>query len=173
MNVSEFAANVFIAFYLFVVVAWTSPQGSPLRRLVRPFVKFVRWSGLWHSWEMFAPDPLSATRYLLAEITLRDGDTLLWHAPSVDDQPAWRAFRQMRHTKYQSTVFRKDHAFLRGPLVHYLLRKYDFADNPPVAVRLLCAYRPVSPDEGPAPKRDFLHQAFHQQRVYAGAGALS
>lgn len=165
MTTQDIVVNVFIAGYVFLTLAWTAPEGAPLRRFIAPFSRWVRWSGLWHSWNMFAPDPLSATRYLVVEIVLRSGAVLLWQAPRVDDQPILRAFRQMRHTKYQSALFQKNQAYLRGPLVQYMLAKYDFADDPPVEVRLVCMQRAVAPEDPSLLTRAFTRHVFHSQQV--------
>lgn len=139
--------NAFICAFLYVAWAWTLPQASLLRRFLRPFSRYVAWLGLWHSWNMFAPNPLSATRYLRARIKLANGDCVIWAAPHAGEAGHVRAFLMMRHRKFQLSLQGRYYLPLRAALADYLLRKYNFEENPPVEIRLL-SYQQIIPPPG-------------------------
>jgi hypothetical protein len=163
MNAGEAFASVLIIAYLIFAWGWTSPEKSILRRVLAPMGRRLRWAGFWHSWNMYAPDPLSSTRYLNAEITLQNGDIILWKAPRVDDLPVWRSFREMRHTKYQDTLFRKHHSYLCAPLAQYLLRIYSTDANPAVHLRLVCLYQTVRAGQPETLRTPFRRWVFFEQ----------
>src|SRR5215469_10656195 len=73
------AINVFVAFHILGIACWCLPIDAPLiqvcRKLISPY--FV-WSGLFQSWDMFAPTPKGVNTYIEAVIVYRDGTRTSW-----------------------------------------------------------------------------------------------
>ncbi len=69
------AINIFLAFHILAIACWCTPINSPFivgfRSLVRPY---FLWSGLFQSWDMFAPLPKAANSYMEAIIMYQDGN---------------------------------------------------------------------------------------------------
>jgi len=93
---------------------------------------------------MFAPDPPQASHVLRAVITLRSGRAIVWEPPAMQGLPAWRALRAFRYREYASTMLSEAAAPCRPALVEYLLRKYDFGDDPPRHAFLVCERAPAA-----------------------------
>src|SRR3954469_688867 len=73
-------------------------------RLVQKIEDYVIWSGLWHSWDMFSPDPLSLNFNVQAFITYADGVTETWDFPRMDKMGLWEKFQKERYRKWRERV---------------------------------------------------------------------
>ncbi len=77
------AISAFILFHLVVIASWCLPINSLLNdRWKQTIGPYVRWSGLFQAWDMFAPDPAKLNSYVSAEITFHDGSTRAWAVPA-------------------------------------------------------------------------------------------
>jgi hypothetical protein len=166
--VQEAAVNLFIAAYLTFAWLWAMPGGSPLRRLIEPVAKYVRWLGLWHSWNMFVPDPTRTNRYLEAEVRLASGAVATWRACRLCELRPVRAFLSKRHRKFQLNVVRNHYHVIRPALCDYLARQLARPDDPAVEVRLLYCFQEV-PGPGVILPADapFARTVLHRRDVAA------
>lgn len=70
--------DFFILLLLFFLWCHDLPADLPSNRLVRFVREPFLWLGLWHSWAMFAPEPLHVNRRLKAIIHYSDGAIDEW-----------------------------------------------------------------------------------------------
>lgn len=164
----EAGVNLFIAAYLTFAWLWTLPGGSPLRRLIVPLEKHVRWLGLWHSWNMFVPDPTRTNRYIEAEVRLFSGDVGTWRAPRLCEMGAVHAFLSKRHRKYQLNLVRNHYHVIRPALCDYLAKQFGTPADPPVEVTLLYFFREVSEPGYVTPVAPFARTVLHRRDVPPG-----
>ncbi len=88
------AISVFILFHLFVITVVAAPLKafSGVKELVMPY---MRWSGLYQSWDMFGPDPVKVNAYVKAVVISRDRHMQVWSFPKMEDLglagPMWPA----------------------------------------------------------------------------------
>src|SRR5271156_1119416 len=72
-TVRHAAINVFILFHLVaitcVTLPWNLPITSSVKELVRPY---MRWTGLYQTWDMFGPDPEMVNSYVKSVIVTQD-----------------------------------------------------------------------------------------------------
>src|SRR6476661_10844722 len=86
--------NAFILFHLYIIVVWGLP-GSNFRTLLCSGISdYVVYTGLWHSWDMFSPDPLSINFNLKAEISYQNGMVRTWTFPRMEKLGYWERFHQ-------------------------------------------------------------------------------
>lgn len=88
--------NGFIVAYLLFAVFWDHDDKSVFRHFDWRIRPLVRWSGLWHSWGMFAPEPPLSHRRLLMELTCEDGSTRTWTFPSWEHEGVFKNWLQVR-----------------------------------------------------------------------------
>src|SRR5438477_10643311 len=80
------AINVFLAFHLLAIVCWCMPVDLPLVSLCRNMVRpYLLWSGLFQSWDMFAPIPKTANTYIDAILVYPDGSRKTWTLPRMEE----------------------------------------------------------------------------------------
>ena len=136
IDMSTVLVNFFIVLYLSFAWCWVQPKTSPFSWLIYPFRKYLRWLGLAHSWNMFAPTPTRSNRYMQAELTFASGTVRVWKAPRLSEFNRFDAFLSERHKKFQLSVLKSTSGFVRPALCEYLIRAYDSPTDPPVEVKL-------------------------------------
>lgn len=153
--------DAFIVVYLVAAWCWRLTPGTIGHAIVAPALPILRWGGFEQIWTMFAPDPPQASHALRAVITLRSGRAIVWEPPAVERLPPWAALLEFRYREYASTMLSEAAAPCRPALIEYLLRKYDFGDDPPVQAVLVCERSPVAGpgacDQPRAPETLIVH----------------
>ncbi len=161
LDLSRPIINVFIAVYLFVAWAWRHPVGTVGRLATEPLVRVVRWLGLGQDWSMFTPNPAFTGADLQVIVKRRSGAALVWEPPHTEDLSGWGAFRFFRYRAYANAMMSSWAAGSRASLAEYLLRKYDFGDDPPVEVVYTWIEQPIAPpgaaDASGAPVRSVFY----------------
>src|SRR5262245_33332305 len=92
--------SVFILFHLYIMAIWGLP-GSTFRYFFsQPIEKYVIETGLWHSWDMFSPDPLAINFNVKAEILYQNGLFRIWTFPRMEKLGYWARFQKERYRKW-------------------------------------------------------------------------
>jgi hypothetical protein len=87
------------------------------------------WSGLWHSWSMFAPSPVQFERRLEVLLTMKDGATETHELFKIHEASVWRAFLGVRDRKFQVLLSQnKNSKNPRAAICSYAAKK--LASNP-------------------------------------------
>ncbi len=165
MRWKTWATNVFIGFTLFVIFAWSFP--TPIRDpATRWFSGYMRWSGLWQNWRMFAPNPVSQDRYLMARITFKDGSKTWWRMQRQSRQSQWDRMFGMRARKWASWV-RDDKYKLAWPsTARWIARKhYTNPRNPPVKVEMVRSWKQLPTPPEPGKKRRIFKTGYKRFHV--------
>jgi hypothetical protein len=123
------AINLFIVWYLLVIVFGDRPPGSPIRRLLRPFDAVVDGLGLRQQWAMFAPDPTSRSVRLHVLLRLASGAAIRWDPPRFDAS-SLVALRGFRRRLFELMIATPGGAMARRSLAGYLLRTYGGSETP-------------------------------------------
>src|SRR5688500_10191852 len=76
--------NAFIILQLYVIIFWGMPGSNFRNTMVRAVETYVIKIGLWHSWDMFSPDPLAVNFNVIAHITFADGTIRAWEFPRME-----------------------------------------------------------------------------------------
>lgn len=159
------AIDLFIACYLFVAWFWRHPEGSFGRVATEPLVPLVRWLGLGQNWSMFTPNPAQSGADLEIIIRRRSGAAVQWQPPRMQDLSAFGAFRHFRYRAYANAMMASWALPARSTLAHYLIRKYDFGDDPAVEVVYTWLERPIAPPGGTALDAPPIRAVFHRVAV--------
>jgi hypothetical protein len=123
------AIDLFIVWYLLVIVFGDRSPRHPVRRLLRPFDALVDGLGLRQHWAMFAPDPTSRSIRLHALIRLASGAAIRWDPPRFDRSPM-RALRGFRRRLFELMIAMPGGAIARRSLAAYLVRTYGRGETP-------------------------------------------
>jgi hypothetical protein len=97
------ATNLFILAVLLFLVCWDYPVDHPPRRLVHWLAQPFTYLGLWHSWAMFAPQPIHVNRRLRAAVTWSDGSVDIWR-PLGPGKSALFNMLYVRSFKYECSL---------------------------------------------------------------------
>ena len=85
-SLSHAAISVFILFHLIAITCWAVPWNvsavRELKELIRPY---MAWSGLYQSWDMFAPNPKSIDSYIKAVVFTKNRHIKVWTFPRMEE----------------------------------------------------------------------------------------
>lgn len=115
--------DILIVLFLVIAWCWNAPDNSPAKLLVYPLRRFVSFFGLWHSWNMFAPNPIRSSRRLAVEVRYADGSRYEWRPPGTLPETFWQAFLHARFRKFAENVRAGKIKSLQASLADYALRR--------------------------------------------------
>lgn len=123
--------NIFIAFHLLAMTLWCVPIDSPLipacRNLIRPY---FLWSGLFQSWDMFAPAPKAANTYIEASLTYMDGSKKTWTYPRMEQMNLREKFLKERYRKFAEYLQMDETDELLPDAARFIARMNSSPDQP-------------------------------------------
>jgi hypothetical protein len=146
------AISAFILFHLLVITVVAVPLKAfaGVKELVMPY---MRWSGLFQSWDMFGPDPVTVNAYVKAVIISRDRHMQVWSFPKMEDLDLGERFRKERYRKFLEVLPQPQYAPLWPDVAGHLARSLNNPADPPDKILLIEFQSDIHPgaDESPEP----------------------
>jgi len=132
------AINLFLIFHLIAIVSWCLPfDVFPLnacRNLVRPY---FLWTGLFQTWDMFAPAPKRTNSYLEAAVVYPDGTTDYWVFPTMDRLSLTQRYAKERYRKFEEYLPLNQNADLWPDVARYVAQHAASASKHPDTIELI------------------------------------
>jgi hypothetical protein len=144
------AIDVFIAWYLLVILCADRPSGSVWRRVLGPFDRPIDAIGLRQHWSLFAPDPATASTRLHVIIHLATGEGLRWEPPRMDGS-RWQAWVHFRRRLFEIMLATVGGTVARRAFAGYLMRTYLRPGDAAVALTFVRQAQRVADGDAPAP----------------------
>jgi hypothetical protein len=146
------AISLFILFHLFVITVVAVPLKAfaGVKELVMPY---MRWSGLYQSWDMFGPDPVKINAYVKAVIISRDRHMQVWSFPKMEDLGLGERFRKERYRKFLEVLPQPQFAPLWPDVAAHLARLLNNPADPPDKVLLIEFQSDIRPGADDSPAR--------------------
>lgn len=159
--------NAFLIFHILAITCWCLPINSALILECREFVRpYFLWTGLFQSWDMFAPNPKSMNSYLEALIIYKDRSTEIWTFPRVQLLDLTERYYRERYRKFEENVTENDHAGLWPDTARYVARLHRNGSTPPVTVMLLVRWSNiVQRDDGTFERTPWDAHVFYSYTV--------
>lgn len=146
----QIAVSAFVIFHLIAIACWSAPISSPLLDAVRGLVRpYFLWSGLFQSWDMFAPQPKSANDYIQAVIITHDGKLHTWKFPRMEQLSLFQRYSKERYRKFAENLEDSKNEVLWPDVSRHLARSYDSVTNPPEIVMLIRYWSEMAPPDRP------------------------
>lgn len=163
----KIAINAFLIFHILAITCWCLPINSALILECREFVRpYFLWTGLFQSWDMFAPNPKSMNSYLEALIIYKDRSTEIWTFPRVQLLDLTERYYRERYRKFEENVTENDHAGLWPDTARYVARLHRNGSAPPVTVMLLVRWSNiVQRDDGTFERTPWDAHVFYSYTV--------
>jgi hypothetical protein len=140
------AINAFLAFHILAIACWCVPIDSPLiplcRNLVRPY---FLWSGLFQSWDMFAPIPKSANTYIEAVVIYKDDSRKTWTLPRMEQLSLRERYFKERYRKFADNLQVEENDTLLPDAARYIARLNSSPAKPVKTVILIQKYSFIVP----------------------------
>ncbi len=97
------------------------------------------WTGLWHSWSMFAPTPVQVEKRWVVRLTTKDGGSESHDLFRIHEASKWKAFVWVRERKFQAVLSQKSSKSQRAAICKYVKR--TLASDPELVAKSELIYR--------------------------------
>ena len=144
--------STFILFHLIAIACWALPVNWPLvvgvRQITQPY---MLWTGLFQTWDMFAPNPPSTNVYVKA-VVITDHHIHVWTFPQMDQLSFGQRYQKERYRKFLENMLLEQNAALLPDLVRHIARFYNDPSDPPHKVMLIKFQSEIKPGSGDKPE---------------------
>lgn len=138
-RMKKFVISTFVMVHLAAISCWALPFTNPLLGLCRDFVRpYLRWSGLFQSWDMFSPGPKAANTYVDAIVFYQDGETRNWAFPRMELLSLKDRYFKERYRKFTDVLEDEKNAALWPDAARFIARVNN---NRPVPVAMVFLVR--------------------------------
>jgi hypothetical protein len=159
--------STFLLCHIVAITCWSIPIDSPLiaacRKLIRPYMV---WSGLFQSWDTFAPAPKPINSYIEGFVIYKDGRTRVWKFPRMEQLSLAERYYRERYRKFVENLKEDRNVALWTDAARRIARLNNDASNPPVIVILLRHWSEIVPKyEGVYHTEPWHAQIFYEYNV--------
>jgi hypothetical protein len=159
------AISIFILFHLISITCWALPVNWPLvvgvRQITRPY---MLWTGLFQTWDMFAPNPVPTNTYIKAVVITQNHHLRVWAFPRMDELSLAKRYQKERYRKFLENMLLEQNAALLPDVVRHIARFYNDPADPPEKVMLIKFQADITPGSGdrpePKPKPSDLYEEY-------------
>lgn len=162
------AISIFILFHLIAITCWAVPWNVSAVREVKELVRpYMVWSGLFQTWDMFAPDPKSINSYLRAVVITQDRHIKVWNFPRMEELSFGERYRKERYRKFAEVLPEKEEVLLPDVAAH-LARLFNSQADPPYKVLLIQFRADIRPGADKSAEPVYKPNLFYEGYVEPG-----
>jgi hypothetical protein len=144
--VARIAISIFLFFHIVAIALWCTPLDSPLIAEGKGFIRpYMVWSGLFQSWDTFAPSPKSVNAYLVGSVITKDGLVHPWNFPRMEQLSFPERYYKERYRKFVENLQDSRNSALLPDVARHLARLYNNPMNPPEIVMLIVYWSDITP----------------------------
>jgi len=166
-TVRRAAINVFILFHLVaitcVALPWNLPIAAGVKELVRPY---MRWTGLYQTWDMFGPDPEMVNSYVKSVIVTQDHHMRVWSFPRMEELGLGERYEKERYRKFLEVLPQTQYALLWPDVARHLARSLNNPSDPPDKIMLIQFQSEIRPgvddSHEPTPRPNVFYDDYLQ-----------
>ncbi len=159
------AISIFILFNMIAILSWAIPLNvAPLpqiKELVRPY---LLWTGLFQSWDFFAPNPRPVNSYIEGVAVTQDHQMRVFNFPRMEELSYAKRYREERYRKFAEVLCDSRYAALWPDVARHVARLLNSPADPPQMVILMKFQAPikygVTPSQPPALKPEFFYEYY-------------
>ncbi|HXP07179.1 MAG TPA: hypothetical protein VN828_01725 [Acidobacteriaceae bacterium] len=166
-TVRRAAINIFILFHLVaitcVALPWNLPITSTVKDLVRPY---MRWTGLYQTWDMFGPDPERVNSYVKSVLVTQDHHMRVWSFPRMEELSFGERYEKERYRKFLEVLPQTQYALLWPDVARHLARSLNNQSDPLDKVMLIQFQSEIRPgvddSHEPTPRPNVFYDDYLQ-----------
>jgi hypothetical protein len=160
------AISTFIVFHLIAITCWAAPTSfwlvAGIRGLVRPY---MLWSGLFQSWDTFAPNPPNANSYVKAAVVTEDHHIHVWAFPRMEELSYSQRYFKERYRKFSEVMLQPSSAAILPDIAKHIARSFNSPTDPPEKVLLVQYQTDITPGADETRKPTPKEFAFYDDYV--------
>jgi hypothetical protein len=164
------AISAFLLFHLFAIVTWSVPLDSPLVNALRNAIRpYMLWTGLFQSWDTFAPTPRTVNAYIQSVVITKDGVIHTYKFPRMEQLGLFERYYKERYRKFEENLPVQSNSALWPGVARHLARMYASPVNPPEIVMLVQYWSDIPPPKtGPYQPGPERAKIFFEYRLEPG-----
>ena len=159
------AISIFILFNMIAILSWAIPLNvAPLpqiKQIVRPY---LLWTGLFQSWDFFAPNPRPVNSYIQAVAVTQDHHMRVFNFPRMEQLSYAKRYREERYRKFAEVLCDPRYAALWPDVARHVARLLNNSTDPPQMVILMKFQAPIkyglTPEQEPVPRPEFFYEYY-------------
>ncbi|HET9100705.1 MAG TPA: hypothetical protein VFN62_09965 [Acidobacteriaceae bacterium] len=156
---------IFILFNLIAILGWALPLNvvplPQIKHIVRPY---LLWTGLFQSWDFFAPNPRPINSYIQAVAITQNHHMRVFNFPRMEQLGYGKRYREERYRKFAEVLCDQRYAALWPDVARHVARLLNNSTDPPQMVILMKFQAPikygVTPAEEPVSKPEFFYEYY-------------
>ncbi len=113
-----------------------------IKEVVRPY---MIWSGLFQSWDFFAPNPKEVNSYVTAVVITQDRHQKTWAFPRMEQLSFSERYGKERYRKFAEVMPQRKNASLWPDVARHIAQKFSNQADPPAMVLLIQFQAPITP----------------------------
>jgi hypothetical protein len=155
--------SIFILFHLIAITCWTIPSQLAPVRVVRELVRpYLLWTGLFQSWDTFAPNPRPINADIKALVITQDHHMHVWVFPRMQDLSLSERYRKERYRKFEEVL--PSTPALWPDVARHLAQSFDHPVDPTDKVMLIRFQSLIRHDQtsDAEPKSDIFYDDYVQ-----------
>jgi hypothetical protein len=139
--------STFILVHLYIMFFWGMPPSGFRGYMTAPVQDYVIQTGLWQSWDMFSPDPLSVIFNLHAQIHYQNGAMDFWEFPRMEKLGYMERMQKERYRKWRERVRQDMFSIVWDDTARYVARLHNNPTNPPKQIVLVREWDSIPPPQ--------------------------
>ena len=159
------AISIFILFNMIAILSWAIPLNvvplPQIKEIVRPY---LLWTGLFQSWDFFAPNPRPVNSYIQAVAVTQEHHMRVFNFPRMEQLSYGKRYREERYRKFAEVLCDSRYAALWPDVARHVASLLDSPTDPPQMVILMKFQAPirygVTPAQEPVPKPEFFYEYY-------------
>jgi len=163
---SRAAISIFILFHLVAITCWAIPTNfwlvQGVKELVRPY---MLWTGLFQSWDTFAPNPPVVNSFVKAVVVTRDGHLHVWAFPRMEELSYSRRYREERYRKFAEVMLQPNNAAIWPDVAKHIVRMFSSQADLPAKVLLIQYQADITPGADGTPEPTPRPNVFYEDYV--------
>jgi hypothetical protein len=132
------AISVFILFHLIAITCVAVPLNFPALKAARELVQpYMRWIGLFQTWDMFAPDPEKVNSYVKTVVITRDRRMHVWSFPRMEELSYGERYQKERYRKFVEVLPQQQNFPLWPDVARHVANMFNSQTDPPDKILLI------------------------------------
>lgn len=153
------ALSVFILFHIIAIVCWAFPfRVAPItdvKNFVRPYMV---WSGLFQSWDFFAPNPKQTNSFVEAVVLTQSHRQKVWAFPRMEQLGYFDRYREERYRKFTEILPLTANAAVWPGVAQHIAGIFQDAEDPPEAILLIDFQGRIQPGHEVVPTPNIFYE---------------
>lgn len=120
------AITVFLIFHILAIVVWSLPSDArPIVAVREVIAPYMLWTGLYQSWDMFAPNPKSKVEYIKAVVITKNRHMPVFGLPRMEELSYSARYQKERYRKFVENVLLDKNAAVWPDMIRHIARIYS------------------------------------------------